>query len=919
MKCRLKREQQKARTKMRAIRVLGYAIELATAGWFGVGTAMAAEGRSTISLNGKWQIEESVERTDIPKEFTHTVPVPGLVNLAEPAFPQVDWFASREYMNRFGSKYPWDNGLPISSKKRPIVQKPVIGVPIQDRNYFWYRRSFKIDTKRDVVLLQISKSQFGTAVFLNGKPVGENMSCWTSCNFNLADAIHWQGENELLVRIGAHPAVLPENIIGGGAYSSKHKWTPGIYDEVKLILCDNPAIETIQVAPQLSSSEAIVQTKVKNYSSKPVEFTLSHTIRTWKEGRETAHIPEQREQIEGGGEKTFTQTVRIPDARLWSPEDPFLYELESRTGGDSQRTRFGMREYRFDNNKGLGSLNGKTYYLRGGNIELWLHAEDPLCGNTPWDRAWVKKLIADIPKQLQWNSFRFSLSPVPQMWLDIADEEGILVQLEPIVWGTRPQWDVQEVITEYSRWMRDNWNHPSVFMWDCNNETYWTEFTNIINTVRTLDLSNRAWENGWGRRAGPDDPKEDHAYLRLYKAYDYRGIQGTASRGEKPQPGPCSIINEYGWLWLHSDGTPLDISTKLYAEAFPNSTAEERQEYRWYMSAGETEYWRARRKGAGVMFYSYLASYMARPAPGPYHFGVFSDIRALQFQDGFKKYMIDAFKPLGVYIDFWGDGKALKDGAGPQWGPVMSAPDHPFSIVLINDDAEPVEGKLVLSLESVGEQKTVATSETRFKVDVAGKRICTLKLSIPALVPSGKNDYLLKAVAYPDGSRHKGQTTSVRKIRVDPTLALEAPVNEPAGQKSEAKAGAPIPLGVKIAIKGEDKSAEITGTAWTSIQAGKDLFSILLVNGAKEPVSGKLVFSLENDQEIAIESREVQFKVEASGKAVYPLDLPVPAFNALISNKYLLKATVYPTAAAPNSAVVCERKVTVEPKPEDKK
>ena len=95
-----------------------------------------------------------------------------------------------------------------------------------------------------MALLKIGKSQFGTKVWLNGKEVGEHLSCWTAGYFNLTDAMNWSGENQLIVRIGAHPAVLPENIPGAGTYSSKHKWTPGIYDDVSLILCDNPVIET---------------------------------------------------------------------------------------------------------------------------------------------------------------------------------------------------------------------------------------------------------------------------------------------------------------------------------------------------------------------------------------------------------------------------------------------------------------------------------------------------------------------------------------------------------------------------------------------------------------------------------------------------------------------------------------------------
>ena len=45
--------------------------------------------RTTISLNGTWQIDESVSATEVPKSFDHTIVVPGLVSLAKPEFPEV--------------------------------------------------------------------------------------------------------------------------------------------------------------------------------------------------------------------------------------------------------------------------------------------------------------------------------------------------------------------------------------------------------------------------------------------------------------------------------------------------------------------------------------------------------------------------------------------------------------------------------------------------------------------------------------------------------------------------------------------------------------------------------------------------------------------------------------------------------------
>ena len=67
----------------------------------------AGEGRSTVSINGTWQIEESVGANEIPSAFNHSMVVPGMVSLAQPSFTNVGFFASREYLRRFKGNYPF--------------------------------------------------------------------------------------------------------------------------------------------------------------------------------------------------------------------------------------------------------------------------------------------------------------------------------------------------------------------------------------------------------------------------------------------------------------------------------------------------------------------------------------------------------------------------------------------------------------------------------------------------------------------------------------------------------------------------------------------------------------------------------------------------------------------------------------------
>ena len=465
--------------------------------------------RATVSLDGNWEISDSISPDDIPTVYTHTTPVPGLAHSASPAFADVDLFDSREVIANRISK----GELPESAMVKSV------GVPHQNRNYFWYRTTFVAPRPRALAFLKINKAQFGTVVWLNRRQIGTHWGCFTASIFNITSAIRWDAENELLVRVGAHPGVLPETVSGGTDFE-KSRWTPGIYDSVSLVLSDNLAIESVQVAPHIQTSEIVVQAKVRNFSKTAASFGVTFNVTEWKRAQSLARMQSRRIVLKPAEQKTITETIRIPGAKLWTPEQPNLYAVETSTGGDSVTTRFGMREFRFDTPTRRAYLNGKPYFLRGSNITLHRFFEDPQSGTLPWNETWVRRLLIDIPKKMHWNSFRFCIGPVPDRWLDIADEAGLLIQNEYFVWigrdwfkGYEKQFDADEMIAEYSEWMRDNWNHPSVVIWDANNETWYPDFAaKIIPAVRSLDLSNRPWENSYNGATGPDDPVEDHPY-----------------------------------------------------------------------------------------------------------------------------------------------------------------------------------------------------------------------------------------------------------------------------------------------------------------------------------------------------------------------------------------------------------------------
>ena len=723
--------------------------------------SFASEGRVTVPLDGPWSIADSASADDMPARFDHTVAVPGLAHSAQPAFPDVDHYETHEFvwtMKRY-------HVLPDSDKCDGL------GRTRQTRNYFWYERTFTVPVKRQSAVLVIDRAQFGMAVWLNGKKLGQSLACFTAGRFDATGAIDWTGPNRLVVRIGAHPGVLPEEALYG-TDGEKAAWTPGIYDSVSLHLADNPRIDSLQVAPRIATSEVLVQTRIKN-PGRAGSFQMTWQVTTWK-GNQAVGTP-VRKQIElaAGEEKVVMQTVPVPGAVLWCPEQPFLYALSVSTGGDSATTRFGMREFRCDGVTRRAMLNGKVIYLRGSSITLHRFFGDPKSAGLPWDEAWVRKLLVDVPRQMHWNSFRICIGPAPQRWLDIADEAGLLLQYEFPIWSDRPcrgdgsfrhkLWKEDQVTEQVRQFMEDNWNHPSVALWDASNETHWLFLKDkLIPALRGLDLSGRPWENGYNPPQSADDPAEDHPYLFIdhcfapkppfFQMTDIESMQGWKKGTPAFLATHAAIINEYDWLWLHRDGTPTELTKKVYDHLLgPNASARERRELCAYLLAGTTEHWRAWRKYAGVMYLAYLDADL----PHAFTCDNFRDVETLELDPYFIDYVREAFKPLGVYVHFW--------------QPTLPAGhERVYRVMLVNDTHRPVQGRLELVWQQEDGRGQSPRTTGGFAMQALGQQTCELTLAAPQT--PGKYRLVAKAFGLGEG-QPESPTISRRKVQIVPSAA----------------------------------------------------------------------------------------------------------------------------------------------------
>jgi len=686
-------------------------------------TLKPAGARRVIRLDGSWQIAEG-KLGKQPESYPGLAPVPGLADMTKPKFEKV-------------------------------------GFKSDLREAFWYRRTFKIEGEIPAVaMLKIHKAKYGTKVLLNGQLVGRQLPCFTPLYFDVKNFLKGGGaQNEIVIRVGAYRDSVPRSIPDGYDFE-KYRYIPGIYDSVDIILSGAPYIENIQVVPNIGNRTVRVEANIENrlhLDSMIVTCTLREAVSGKQVFQDEASVKQVKEY------DTFPFITRLPveGMRLWSPEDPFLYDLELDTGADAAKVRFGMRSFRFDKQTGQAVLNGKPYLMRGTNVCIYRFFEDDERKDRPWREEWVRRLHRKF-KGMHWNSIRYCIGFPPEFWYDIADEEGFLIQDEfPIWYLGNENWPedlaAEELAREYRAWMRERWNHACVVIWDAQNETATDETRKAIAAVRHLDFSNRPWDNGWALPQSELDCLESHPYLFSavqwgQKPFFLRNLAETnpapRTHGEQKAYSLPIILNEYAWLWINRDGTVTSLTDKVYASLLgdDSTTSQRRILFAKYLAA-LTEFWRSHRKCAAVMHFCGLGYSRAGDVPRPEGGATsdhFLDLETLQFEPHFEQYVRDAFAPVGLMIDMW------KDRLVP--GKEITVP-----IAVINDLESDFNGKVSLSFRQ--ENRVLGTKTLDFRVEGWGRKALEFSIGTPRQM----GDYVLSAELISTGGQ---PVYSVRDVKV---------------------------------------------------------------------------------------------------------------------------------------------------------
>ena len=310
---------------------------------------------------------------------------------------------------------------------------------------------------------------------------------------------------------------------------------------------------------------------------------------------------------------------------------------------------------------------------------------------------------------------------------------GMMIFDEYPIWGNMGNDTLETILPEIYAWIDSRGYHPSLVVFDAQNEATYELPTQFIHKGREYDIQHRPWENGWHAPAGENDPIECHPYIigtqgisGLENMNNTTPVVTTADIGwtADQYKGHPFIINEHGEYWINREGLPMSGTAGTWNAAKPGLTNEERLIYYADLMAAQMEAFRAGRAYAGLMFFCGLGSSF------PSAVGVTSDILApdvstaesLQIRPYIKSLFKNSFADLGIVIDTYTESRKP--------GSAVKVP-----VVLVNDTGSDVTDLPVILVVRSGDAVLYADRKTMsvsaFSVDNQGTATETFSFAIP--------------------------------------------------------------------------------------------------------------------------------------------------------------------------------------------
>lgn len=404
----------------------------------------------------------------------------------------------------------------------------------------WYRKTFRLpkNYKGKNISVLFDGIFMQSDVYINGHHLGFRPYGFCSIEYNLTPYLDFQGENTLAVRVNTTGG-RPRWYAGAGIY--RHVWLQALNP---IHVATYGTYVTTPIVTEEKAEVAVVTT-LKNTMEKDENVTISHRILD-EAGKMVAQSERQRMVLQGNASSDFTQNLTLKTPKLWTPETPTLYQLETIVRTDSKVTDkyltiFGVRTFKFDKDKGF-SLNGKSVKLKG----MCFHQDAGCMGVAVPERADERRL--EIVKEYGCNAIRCSHNQPSPEFLDMCDRMGFIVIDEAF-----DKWKSGYYEKYFDEWwqkdmenmlLRDR-NHPSIVLWSIGNELQeaWDESDEGVKRARMLnDFVHKFEPTRPTTLAAQNNHQAKFSGVTDVTGYNY--LEARMLSDHKKYPERCFLVSE---------------------------------------------------------------------------------------------------------------------------------------------------------------------------------------------------------------------------------------------------------------------------------------------------------------------------------------------------------------------------------------
>lgn len=363
--------------------------------------------------------------------------------------------------NNEGQSKGWQSGNTAFSK---IITVPfpwgseLSGVK-DEADIAWYQREITISPewtgKR--IFVTVGASDWETTVWLDGQLLGTHQGGYVPFSFELTGHAKPGQKQKLVVR--ADDVRRDFTLYGKQGYGNAR----GIWQTVYLEARGKNYLDAVHFTPDIDNKKVTVTAYLPEDAKENLPFEIQI---------KGAASPITQQATIPAGENKVKLDIAIPDQRLWTLEDPFLYETVAKLGDDEVKSYFGMRKISVVDLPGTDypyiALNNEPIYVQL-TLDQSYHPEGFY--TFPSDQFMREEI--ERSKAIGLNGIRVHIKVEVPRKLYWADKLGLLVMADlPNSWGEPDE--KMQAESEYTlrEMIKRDYNHPSIFSWIVFNETW---------------------------------------------------------------------------------------------------------------------------------------------------------------------------------------------------------------------------------------------------------------------------------------------------------------------------------------------------------------------------------------------------------------------------------------------------------------